>query len=145
TVDTPPDRVAARWSDHSDMPGVASDLGRPFAILHVCIGNICRSVMAERLTRRDVERRMGACAHQILVSSAGTGARPGEPMHPLTAAALRASGLDAGGFAARRLTPELVAASDLVLASTVVERDAVLDMAPSALRRTFTLREFARL
>jgi len=114
---------------------------RPFAVLHVCVGNICRSVLAERLTRLAAQARPG----RFQVASAGTRARPGAPMHPYTAAALRSFGADPDRFAARRLTPDLVAAADVVLTATAAERDEVLSLTPAALDRTFTLREFARL
>jgi protein-tyrosine phosphatase len=118
---------------------------RPFSILYVCVANVCRSVLAERLTRREAELRLGRHRDRLLVSSAGTCARPGDPMHPYTAATLEALGVDAGGSAARRLGPECVEAADLVLTATADQRDEVLGMLPVALRRTFTLLEFARL
>lgn len=118
---------------------------RPFSILHVCVGNICRSVLAERLTRLEVQKRLGRQAHLVQVSSAGTRARPNAPMHPHTAAALRALGATTDQSAARRLTPALITAADVILTATVTERDDVLSMMPAALNRTFTLREFARL
>jgi protein-tyrosine phosphatase len=116
-----------------------------FAILHVCVGNICRSVLAERLTRLEAVRRFGPETEPVQVSSAGTRARPGAPMHLYAAAALRARGAPTDHYAARRLTPALIAAADLVLTATAAERDDVLTMLPAALDRTFTLREFARL
>jgi protein-tyrosine phosphatase len=118
---------------------------KPFTILYVCVGNLCRSVLAERFTRREAQLRLGRHASWIQVDSAGTCARPGEPMHPYTAAVLRSLDLDTDGFAARRLNPEIVTSSDLVLTATAQERDVVLNTAPAALRRTFTLHEFARL
>jgi len=118
---------------------------RPFAILHVCVGNICRSVLAERLTRLEVQRRFGRQAHLVQVVSAGTRARPGASMHPYAAAALRALGAETENSAARRLSPDLVAEADVILTATATERDEVLSLVPSALDRTFTLREFARL
>jgi protein-tyrosine phosphatase len=123
----------------------ARDDHRPFSILHVCVGNICRSVLAERLTRLAAQRRFGRQANLVQVSSAGTRARPGAPMHPYTAAALQALGAEADRSAARRLTPDLIATADVVLTATATERDDVLSMMPTALNRTFTLREFARL
>ncbi|MEV6848900.1 low molecular weight phosphatase family protein [Actinoplanes sp. NPDC051411] len=116
-----------------------------FAILHVCVGNICRSVLAERLTTLEALRRFGPDTRPVQVTSAGTRARPGAPMHPYAAAALRARGAPTDHFAARRLTPVAIAAADLVLTATAAERDDVLTMLPAALDRTFTLREFARL
>ena len=58
---------------------------------------------------------------------------------------LRNSGAEDGAFAARLLTEKLVEEADLVLALTRGHRSLVVDLWPPAVRRTFTLREFARL
>jgi low molecular weight protein-tyrosine phosphatase len=102
-------------------------------------------VMAERLTRLEAGNRFGPRANRVQVSSAGTRAQPGAPMHAYTASSLRALGAEADQHAARRLTPDLIADADVILTATAVERDDVLSMAPGALDRTFTLLEFARL
>jgi len=66
-------------------------------------------------------------------------------MHPNSAVVLRGLGGDPTGFVARRFTPELAATADLVLTMTRAQRHAVLEAAPRALRRTFTLLEAADL
>jgi protein-tyrosine phosphatase len=66
-------------------------------------------------------------------------------MTPFAAAALREYGADPEGFTARELTTEQVADADLVLTATVDHRAQVVGLVPSAVRRTFTLREVARL
>ena len=111
----------------------------PFRVLVVCIGNVCRSPVAERLLamRLDPER--------FVVRSAGVGAMVGYAMSKYAAAELRGYGGDPTGFAARQLLPEFVDAADLVLTATRDLRSSVLAEAPSALRRTFTIREFAAL
>jgi protein-tyrosine phosphatase len=57
---------------------------------------------------------------------------------------LRNIGADEGTFAARRLTEKFVKQADLVLALTRAQRSLIVDLWPPAVRRTFTLREFAR-
>jgi protein-tyrosine phosphatase len=116
-----------------------------FRILYVCVANACRSVLAERLTRRGIDARLGSLAALFQVASAGTEAAPGAAMHPYVRDVLGARGADCSGFASRRLTAELVAGSDLVLTATAAERDRAISLAPAALCRTFTIREFARL
>ena len=116
-----------------------------FRILYVCAGNVCRSVLAERLTRAGLATRLGDRASRFHTGSAGTDAVPGQPIHPYVGDILRARGADAGGFASRRLTAGLVSEADLVLAATVALRDRAIALAPAALRRTFTIRELARL
>ena len=81
----------------------------------------------------------------IEVSSAGTRAMVGHPIHPDAALVLEQLGGDATNFAARRLTSKIAADADLVLTMTRAHRDSVLSLAPAQLRRTFTLSEAASL
>lgn len=106
------------------------------SVLVVCDGNICRSPAAELLWRA----RLGST---VTVSSAGLVARVGEPIAEPMARLLLARGVQPYGFAARQVTSELVAAADLVLTMTTAQRGAVVSRVPVAVRRTFTLREFA--
>jgi protein-tyrosine phosphatase len=116
-------------------------------VLFVCHANICRSPMAERLTRHALADAGpdGASEHRITVASAGTHARGGEAMHPGAAATLRELGVDAEGFASRALTADLVAGAQLVLTATREQRAACVTLCPTALRRIFTIRQFGRL
>ena len=66
-------------------------------------------------------------------------------MHPDAALVLEKLGGEASNFAARRLTSRIAADADLVLTMTSAHRDAVLELAPQRLPRTFTLSEAARL
>src|SRR3954465_11561123 len=109
-----------------------------FQILCVCTGNICRSPAAERL----LTSRLGP---EVEVSSAGTQALVGEPMSPPIDQLVQSAGAAAGGFLARRLTERLMQSADLVLAMTRAHRGDVVELWPQAVRRAFTLREFARL
>ncbi|MCH7230600.1 hypothetical protein L0U85_06990 [Glycomyces sp. L485] len=118
---------------------------RPFGILYVCTANLCRSVLAERLTRRGIEDRLGQGADRFDVSSAGIRATPGLGMPPQVARYLLRHGADAGSFASRRLSPAIVERADLVLTAARAERDSVIAALPAALARTFTINEFARL
>ena len=116
-----------------------------FRILHVCTGNICRSPMAERLTRAGLEQRLGPDAARFVVESAGTWGHSGAPMEPYALSALQRLGVDGSDFRARELVAEHVAGADLVLVATREHRAAAVVLHPRAARRTFTLREFARL
>jgi protein-tyrosine phosphatase len=114
-----------------------------FSVLFVCTGNICRSPAAELLFR---DRVGGVPAGlSIAVSSAGTHGLSGHDVDAPTAYALRERGLDPSPHAARRLSAAMTAAADLVLTADSAQRSIVLHDLPLAFRRTFTMREFARL
>ena len=108
-------------------------------ILTVCTGNICRSPLVERLLRA------GLADDGVTVESGGTHGLVGEPMQPPSQALLEQHGGDATGFVARRLTSQMVAEADLVLALTRWHRSEIAQLHPRATRYTFTLRELARI
>ena len=116
-----------------------------FRVLHVCTGNICRSPMAERLTRTGLAQRLGADAERFVVESAGTWGQSGSRMEPYAVSTLATYGLDGTDFRARELVAEHVVGADLVLGATRDHRAAAVVLHPRAASRTFTLREFARL
>lgn len=75
----------------------------PQSILFVCLGNICRSPMAEG-AMREVSRRRGV---EIVVDSAGTGGwHVGDPPDRRARAAALASGVDISGQKARQITAQ---------------------------------------
>lgn len=116
------------------------------AILAVCTGNICRSPAVELLLERALAPTSpGASTSAPLVASAGTHAVVGAPVDAQVAALLEADGVDHAAFRARQLTPALLRGPALVLTLTRGHRSIVVQNHPAALRRTFTVREFARL
>jgi protein-tyrosine phosphatase len=114
----------------------------PFRILTVCTGNICRSPMAERLLQAGLDERYPA---QFLIRSAGTSALVGSPIDPQMIDFIHGLGGSADNFSARQLSTDVIEGSDLVLALTREHRSRVVEISPAMVRRTFTLREFARL
>jgi protein-tyrosine phosphatase len=122
----------------------------PFRVLAVCTGNICRSPAVERLLAIGLGAAyrgapVGALAPAIEVGSAGVGAVVGAPMTAPMAELVAGVGGVTAGFAARQLTEAHVREADLVIALTRRHRAAVVELVPSAVRRTFTLRELGRL
>jgi protein-tyrosine phosphatase len=79
------------------------------------------------------------------VSSAGTHALVGHPISEPMAALLRDRGIEPDKFEARQLTEQVLRGTDLILSMTHAQRGLVVELGPAAVRRTFTLREFARL
>ena len=118
---------------------MTGDGGR-FSVLMVCTGNICRSPAAERLALS----RWGL-GSEAQFSSAGVRGVVGEPVQITMAHLLEMSGAYSGEFEARQLAETHLRDADLVLGMSRRHRSAVLSLHPAATRRTFTLREFARL
>lgn len=109
-------------------------------ILFVCTGNICRSPMAELLFQARTDPGL-----PVLSASAGTSGLTGWGMDPPSAVVLRELGSSGDGHLAQRLSPELVAQSELILTAEAWHRDAIVEVDPRATERIFTLREFGRL
>lgn len=73
------------------------------AVLFVCLGNICRSPLAEAAFRREA----GALGLDVEIDSAGTGDwHIGHPPDPRAQAKARAEGVDIGHYRARQVTPD---------------------------------------
>lgn len=88
---------------------------RPYRIAVVCLGNICRSPMAD-VVLNDRLRRAGLDA-AVEVVSAGTGGwHVGGPMDDRAAALLTERGYDATRHRARQFEPDWFEDVDLVLA-----------------------------
>ena len=112
-----------------------------FRVLVVCTGNICRSPAVAQV----LGRALSGSQSPVEVSSAGTRAVIGSGMHPLTLAALAEQGLNDSRHVARQLDSTLVERADLVLTAERAHRVPVVQVDPTAARRTFTVVEFSRL
>jgi len=118
----------------------------PFTVLHVCMGNICRSPMAERLLDRAVRDRAPQAGELVRSVSAGTGGwHEGEEMNPPAARQVRGRSGTPDGFAARKLRGDFLDEADLILTATADQYDYVVALRPDAAERTFVLGEFGRL
>lgn len=88
---------------------------RPYRILVVCLGNICRSPMGEVILRAELER--AGLAGKAEVDSAGTGDwHLGEEMHSGSRAELSRRGFDGSRHQARQIERSWLADYDLLLA-----------------------------
>ena len=87
---------------------------RKLKIMFVCLGNICRSPMAEFVMRDELSRRH--LDHLIEVSSGATSYEEyGNPVYPPARRLLAAHGIDCAGKTARRIRPEDYEKFDLII------------------------------
>jgi protein-tyrosine phosphatase len=84
-------------------------------ILFVCLGNICRSPMAEAVFRDLVEKEGEADRFEI--ASAGTGEwHVGEPPHRGTRETLKRHGIEPNGLVAKHVSQAMLDRADYVIA-----------------------------
>jgi len=111
------------------------------SVLFVCLGNICRSPLAESVFRQLVHEEK--LEDRFAIDSAGTGAwHVGEPPDERSIAVARANGVTLEGRA-RRVRPEDLQRFDVVVAMDRENlRDLQLLAANGARARVHLLREF---
>lgn len=97
-------------------------------ILTVCVGNICRSPMAEAL----LADRLRRCGVAAVVESAGIAALVGRPADPIAQALMAERALDISGHRAQQLTPDLIRSFELILVMEAAQRHAVEAILPAA-------------
>jgi protein-tyrosine phosphatase len=109
------------------MKGNVSSLEK--SILFVCLGNICRSPIAEGVFRHTARQR--GFSTQFRVDSAGLGSwHIGNPPDDRAQAAMRLRGIDISEQRARRITLADFQNFDLILAMDRANRNALLKLAP---------------
>ena len=107
-------------------------------LLFVCLGNICRSPLAEGAMRRLIaeEGRLD----DFLLGSAGTSAaHSGAPPDPRAVAAAVLQGIDLDGRRSRQIAPSDFKDHDLMLAMDSATRDTLEAMAPRGTERKVRL------
>ncbi len=118
-------------------------MSEPFRIALVCLGNICRSPMAQVVLEDRLER--AGLDDRVQVASAGTGGwHVGDPMDPRAAATLAAAGYDPTRHRVRTFSTDWYAEHDLLLAMDASNRADMADQAPTveALEQVRMFREF---
>lgn len=108
-------------------------------ILFVCLGNICRSPMAEFVMRDLISREK----LNFQVMSAGTGGyHDGEDMHPKTRETLRRQKINPDGFVSKKLTADMCGRACLIIVMDQSNKKDVLRMFPSMAEKVRILTDF---
>lgn len=105
-------------------------------VLVVCIGNICRSPMAEGLLKQALP--------EANVVSAGLGALVGQPADPHAVALMNGLGLDISSHRARQLSRAIATQADLILVMDNSQRQEIQSLHPATTGRVFRLGELAK-
>ncbi|MET3497588.1 low molecular weight protein-tyrosine-phosphatase [Variovorax boronicumulans] len=103
------------------------------SVLTVCIGNICRSPMAEGL--------LAAGLPDLRVVSAGTGALIGQPADPTAQKLMRQRGIDISGHVAQQVSQLLCRQADLILVMDLAQRRHLESAYPFVRGKVFRLAE----
>lgn len=78
----------------------------------------------------------------IEVVSAGVGAVGGFPPTEETVETMRKEGVDVSGYRSKKITPEMIKESDLILVMEASHKDIVARLVPEAASKTYLLKEF---
>lgn len=103
------------------------------SVLVVCVGNICRSPMAQAL----LAARLGG--HGVRVESAGLGALVGHPADPTALELLAELGQDLGAHRARQVAARHVREFELILVMEQWQKRELETLYPQARGRVFRL------
>jgi protein-tyrosine phosphatase len=107
-------------------------------ILVLCLGNICRSPIAEYLLK-DFAKKNNL---NLNVDSAGITALAGYPAHELSVHIMQEQGIDMTEHRAKQVTAAHVKAADLILVMDDTQRHDLAKMFPQAAGKTFRIGEF---
>ncbi len=117
-----------------------------WTMLLVCSGNTCRSPMAEGIARKLAASRWGLAPDDlesagIRIISGGVFTGGGSPASPQAVHAAAQMGIDIAGHRSRPVGPDLVNEVDVIYCMTRSHQQAIIEMMPSAVDKTFLLDE----
>lgn len=105
-------------------------------ILVVCIGNICRSPLAQALLQRELP--------QLQVWSAGLGAVVGAPADPLSVAIAQDHALDLSAHRAQQISGWMCQQVDMILVMEQSHKDQLLRQFPHVRGKVFRLGHYGQ-
>jgi len=102
-------------------------------LLVICVGNICRSPMAEAMFRQRVQ------APGVQISSAGIHAMLCAPMDPLAREVLKTHQVPAHRHEARQVDRQMLREAELILLMEQAQIQSILKLAPEARGKVFLI------
>ncbi|OIP17481.1 MAG: protein tyrosine phosphatase [Comamonadaceae bacterium CG2_30_59_20] len=105
-------------------------------ILTLCIGNICRSPLAQGLLAQQLP------GHTVW--SAGLGALVGEPADPMSVQIAAEHGLDISAHRAQQVSSFLCQKSELILVMEQAHKDQLVQQFPLVRGKVFTLGQYSQ-
>ncbi len=100
-------------------------------VMMVCVGNICRSPIAEVLLKHQQP--------QLNVYSSGLGALVGKPADPFSVELMAEKNIDLSNHCAQQINSVLVSASDLILTMEQKHIEAIRSQFPEARGKVFLI------
>jgi protein-tyrosine phosphatase len=104
-------------------------------ILIVCVGNICRSPMAEGMLKNWLASKNST----IEVTSAGVAAVVDKPPTRIAQALMQSRNIDISSHVARQITEEMVREADLILVMENSQKKRIENVYPFSLGKVFLL------
>lgn len=112
-------------------------------ILFICTGNTCRSPMAEGFMKAALEKDP-QLASMFCTASAGISAYPGDRASLHSRSVMLSDWkIDISSHIASSLDQKAVLDAFLILTMTLHQKEYILSEYPDAIRKTYTLKEFA--
>lgn len=111
-------------------------------VLMVCLGNICRSPMAEYLLKDQLEKA-GMC--DITVSSAGLLDMEGREPAADIVEIMAEKGVSMGHHRSRKLSGKLIMENDLILVMEIKQRDEIAKALPAMADKVWLLSQFGKV